>query len=283
MMAKIGKNKRRELLHAILKHLGLLIGSFFMVIPFLWMLSTSFKPEVEVLIWPPRLLPNDPTYLNFVELFRQAPFFRFFCNSMLVSTVSTIVILLTSLVGGFIFAKYRFPGKSFLFLLIILTAIVPFESYVIPLYTMMVKWKWINTYQGIIAPYLVMSFGIFLLRQHISSTISNELMDAARIDGCSELRILTRIVTPLCKSSGGALGIFAFTQAWIAFMWPLLMANEKELFNMEIGLTMFQFKFSTNYSLLMAGSIISVFPMIFIFVLLRRQIIESISLTGLKG
>lgn len=164
MMAKIGKNKRRELLHAILKHLGLLMGSFFMVIPFLWMLSTSFKPEVEVLIWPPRLLPNDPTYLNFVELFRQAPFFRFFCNSMLVSTVSTIVILLTSLVGGFIFAKYRFPGKNFLFLLIIVTAIVPFESYVIPLYTMMVKWKWINTYQGIIAPYLVMSFGIFLLR-----------------------------------------------------------------------------------------------------------------------
>ena len=108
-------------------------------------------------------------------------------------------------------------------------------------------------------------------------------MDAARIDGCSEFGILTRIVLPLCQSAGGALGIFAFTQAWIAFMWPLLLANQKEMFNMEIGLTMFQYRFSTNYSLLMAGSVISVIPMIIAFVTLRRQIIESISLTGLKG
>lgn len=282
-MAKQGKNRGWELLQIVFKHIGLLIGAFFMVIPFVWMFTTAFKPEVEVLIWPPQLLPKAPTYQNFIDLFKQAPFFRFFLNSMFISVVSTVVILLTSLVGGFVFGKYNFPGKNFLFFLLIVTAIVPFESYVIPLYAKMVKWKWINTYQGIIAPYLVMSFGIFLMRQHISSTISDELMDAARIDGCSEFRILTRIVVPLCKSSGGALGIFAFIQAWIAFMWPLLIANKKELFNMELGLTMFQYKFSTNYSLLMAGSVISVIPMIIIFVLLRRQIIESISLTGLKG
>jgi multiple sugar transport system permease protein len=282
-MSKMAKDHSLGLLQRVLKHLALIIGSIIMVIPFVWMFTTAFKPEVEVLIWPPKLLPEAPTYQNFIDLFRQAPFFRYFMNSVLISGVSTISILLISLVGGFIFSKYRFPGKDFLFTVLIVTAIVPFESYVIPLYTTMVKWGWINTYRGIIAPYLVMSFGIFLLRQHIGSTISDELMDAARIDGCSEFGILTRIVLPLSKSSGGALGIFAFTQAWIAFMWPLLLANKKEMFNMEIGLTMFQYRFSTNYSLLMAGSVISVVPMLIIFIVLRRQIIESISLTGLKG
>jgi multiple sugar transport system permease protein len=282
-MSKMTKDHSLGFLQRVLKHLALIIGSIIMVIPFVWMFTTAFKPEVEVLIWPPKLLPKAPTYQNFIDLFRQAPFFRYFMNSVLISGISTISILMISLVGGFIFSKYRFPGKNFLFTVLIVTAIVPFESYVIPLYTTMVKWGWINTYRGIIAPYLVMSFGIFLLRQHIGSTISDELMDAARIDGCSEFGILTRIVLPLSKSSGGALGIFAFTQAWIAFMWPLLLANKKEMFNMEIGLTMFQYRFSTNYSLLMAGSVISVVPMIIIFVVLRRQIIESISLTGLKG
>ena len=265
------------------KHLALMVGAFFMVIPFIWMFSTSFKPEVEVLVWPPKILPLHPTFLNFVDLFSQAPFLRFFINSVFISITSTVVILVTSIVGGFIFGKYQFPGRNLLFFIVLITAIVPFESYIIPLYTNMVQWHWINTYQGIIAPYLIMSFGIFLMRQHISSTISDELMDAARIDGCSEFRILTDIVLPLTKSSGGALGIFAFTQAWMAFMWPLLMANTKELFNLELGLTMFQFKFSTNYSLLMAGSVLSVLPMIIVFVFLRKQIIESIALTGLKS
>lgn len=276
-------SSRNHWLVSVIKHALLLFGAVFMVIPFVWMFSTSFKPEIEVLVWPPQIFPQNPTFRNFVELFAQAPFLRFFINSTIISITSTVVVLFTSIIGGFIFGKYTFPGRNLLFSLVLVTAIVPFESYIIPLYTTMVQWHWINTYQGIIAPYLVMSFGIFLMRQHISSTISDELMDAARIDGCSEFRILKDIVLPLTKSSGGALGIFAFTQAWMAFMWPLLMANTKEMFNMELGLTMFQFKFSTNYSLLMAGSVLSVLPMILIFVILRRQIIESISLTGIKS
>lgn len=281
-MAYLKRNKQKIALSSLIKHIALLAGAFFMVIPFIWMFSTSFKPEVEVLVWPPKLLPENPTVLNFIGLFKESPFLRFFMNSLFISTISTAVILITSIVGGFIFGKYKFPGKNFLFFLILVTAIVPFESYIIPLYATMVKLKWVNTYQGIIAPYLIMSFGIFLMRQHISSTIPDELMDAARIEGCSEFRILKDIVLPLSKSSVGALGIFAFTQAWIAFMWPLLMANTKELFNLELGLTMFQFRFSTNYGLLMAGSVISVLPMLIVFVLLRKQIIESIALTGLK-
>jgi len=281
-MAYLERNKQKIALLSLIKHIALLAGALVMVIPFIWMFSTSFKPEVEVLVWPPKLLPENPTVLNFIGLFKDSLFLRFFMNSLLISTVSTSVILITSIVGGFIFAKYKFPGKNFLFFLILVTAIVPFESYIVPLYATMVKYKWVNTYQGIIAPYLIMSFGIFLMRQHISSTISDELMDAARIEGCSEFRILKDIVLPLTRSSMGALGIFAFTQAWIAFMWPLLMANTRELFNLELGLTMFQFRFSTNYGLLMAGSVLSVLPMLIVFILLRKQIIESIALTGFK-
>ena len=281
-MAYLKRNKQKIVLSSLIKHIVLLVVAIIMVTPFIWMFSTSFKPEVEVLVWPPKLLPENPTILNFIGLFKESPFLRFFMNSLFISTISTAVILITSIVGGFIFGKYKFPGKNFLFFLILVTAIVPFESYIVPLYATMVKLKWVNTYQGIIAPYLIMSFGIFLMRQHISSTISDDLMDAARIEGCSEFRILKDIVLPLTKSSVGALGIFAFTQAWIAFMWPLLMANTKELFNLELGLTMFQFKFSTNYGLLMAGSVISVLPMLIVFVFLRKQIIESIASSGLK-
>ncbi len=129
------------------KHIALMFGAFFMLIPFIWMFSTAFKPEVEVLIWPPKLMPENPTYYNFVDLFKQAPFFRYFINSVLISVVSTVVTLLTSVISGFIFAKYNFPGKKWLFSIIIITAIVPFESYMIPFYTTMVDLKWINTYQ----------------------------------------------------------------------------------------------------------------------------------------
>lgn len=261
----------RHIVSRFLLHLFLMSSAIFMMIPFIWMLSTSFKPPTEVLSWPPNLIPQNPIISNYTGLFDEAPFLRYFLNSVFMSTVSTLAILVTSVVGGYVFAKFRFPGRDLLFMILLITAIVPLESYVIPLYAQMVRWGWINTYQGLVAPYLIMSFGIFLMRQHIMSTISDDLLDAARIDGCSEWRILRTIVVPLTKSAGGALGIFAFSQAWIAFMWPLLVANKRELFNMELGLTMFQFRFSTEYGYLMAGSVLSILPIITVFMFLEDR------------
>lgn len=268
---------------AATKHAALIIGSLVMVIPFLWMLSTSFKPPTEVLVWPPRLLPQAPTWTNYITVFKAVPLARFFLNSLIISSVSTLAVLATSLVAGYVFAKFHFPVRDLLFLLILVTAIVPFESYMVPFYLQMVQAKWLNTYQGMIAPYVLMSFGIFLMRQHIGSAIPDELIDAARIDGASEWGIFFRIVVPLSTSAIGALGIFAFIQAWAAFIWPLLIANQKTMFNMELGLTTFQFRFSVEYGPLMAGSVLNVLPMIMAFILLRRQIIESVALTGLRG
>jgi len=267
----------------LLAHGILLLGAVFMVLPMLWMLATSFKPATEIAVWPPKLLPAAPTLANFTGIFEAAPFARFFVNSMGISLVATASVAITSLLAGAVFAKYRFPGRGLLFGLVIATAIVPSESYMIPLYLQLNAIKWINTYQGIVLPYLIMSFGIFLMRQHASSAIPTDYLEAARIDGASEWWILVHVIAPLSTTALSAIGIFAFIQAWAAFIWPLLIANDQLLFNMEVGLTAFQFKFSSDYGRLMAGSVISVLPMLAIFLMLRRRIIESVALTGLKG
>src|SRR4051794_28113902 len=264
-------------------HAVLMLGAALMVLPMLWMLATSLKSSAEIAIWPPHLLPRQPTLANFVDIFQVAPFGRFFANSAGLSLVATVSVAVTSLLAGAVFAKYRFPGRGVLFGLIIATAIVPFESYMIPLYLQLNAIKWINTYQGIVLPYLFMSFGIFLMRQHVASAIPTDYLEAARIDGASEWWILRRIIAPLSTPALSAIGIFAFIQAWAAFIWPLLVANDQLLFNTEVGLTAFQFKFSSDYGKLMAGSVISTLPMLVIFLILRRRIIESVALTGLKG
>lgn len=266
-----------------LAHAILLLGGIFMVLPMLWMLATSFKPAPEIAVWPPILLPQAPTLANYSGVFETAPFGRFFANSVGMSLVATLSVAVTSLLAGTVFAKYRFPGRTALFGLIIATAIVPFESYMIPLYLQLNAIGWINTYQGIVLPTLFMSFGIFLMRQHVASAIPTDYLEAARIDGASEWWILIRVIAPLSVSAFSAIGIFAFIQAWAAFIWPLLIANDQSLFNMEVGLTAFQFKFSTDYGKLMAGSVISTLPMLIVFLILRRRIIESVALTGIKG
>ena len=279
----IGRYRRRRLAAAAVSHGILVMGSVIMVFPFLWMLATSLKPAAETLLWPPRLLPMHWQPQNYDTVLKAAPFVRYFLNSVVVSVGATVVVVATSLVAGFIFGKYAFPGKKFLFLLILASAMFPFETYMIPLYLTMKQLGWINTYQGIAAPYLIMSFGIFLMRQHIAHGIPDELLDAARVDGASELRIFLRVVVPLCSSAIGALGILAFIQAWAAFIWPLLMATHREMYIMELGLSTFQFRYTADYHLLSAAAVLNTVPMLIAFIILRRRIMESVALTGLKG
>jgi multiple sugar transport system permease protein len=260
----------------------LILGAATMILPFIWMLSTSFKPATEVISWPPRFIPVHPTFQNYRNAFQAAPFIRFFFNSALVSTISTVSILLTSSLSGYIFAKYKFPGKNILFISILATSMVPFQTYMISFYLLMKNFGWINTYQGLVAPLLVMSFGIFLMRQNISG-IPDELLDAARIDGCTEFSIYRRIIFPLSRPALAALAIFAFRNAWADFIWPLLITNDIQLYTMELGLGMFQNRYVVEYGSITAGSVISILPIITVFIIFRRQITEGITLTGLKG
>jgi multiple sugar transport system permease protein len=261
----------------------LLVGAILMVLPFVYMVGTSFKPAPEVISWPPTLVPKNPTWENYQTLASKAPFARFFLNSLIVSIISTLGILFTSTLAGYIFSKYRFPGRDLLFTIVLATAMVPFETYLIPLYLIAKDLKMINSYQGLVAPYLIMSFGIFLMRQNIGSAIPDELLDAGRIDGCSEWHLFRQIVVPLSTSAIGALGIFAFMQTWMAFIWPLILATDRSMYTMEVGLAMFQQRFTIEYGGITAGSTISILPVLIVFLLLRRNIIEGVTLTGLKG
>jgi multiple sugar transport system permease protein len=282
MAGSMSYTRWRRLGVPALSHGILLAGSLVMLFPFVWMLTTSFKPPAETVLWPPRLLPMHWMPSNYAAVLEAAPFVRYFANSVIVSVAATAMVIATSLLAGFIFGKYSFPGKRLLFLVILASAMFPFETYMIPLYLTMKTFGWINTYQGIAAPYLIMSFGIFLMRQHIAHGIPDELLDAARVDGASELKIFLRVIVPLSSSAIGALGILAFIQAWAAFIWPLLMATRREMYIMELGLSTFQFRYTADYHLLCAAAVLNTVPMLIAFIILRRRIMESVALTGLK-
>jgi len=275
--------KAASAISRIVKYSILGIGAAVMVLPFLWMLSTSLKLPSEVLSWPPEFIPKHFTLENFSTVFATAPFVRFFLNSVAMASVSTIFILLTSSLAGYVFAKFDFPGKNFLFILILATAMVPFETYMVPLYLSMVKLKAVNTFFGLVAPYLVMSYGIFFMRQNVLASIPDEIIDASRIDGASELTIFLRVIFPMLKGTSGALSIFAFMQTWAAFIWPLIITSSRDLWTMELGLGMFQYRFTVDLGPINAGSMLSILPVLTVFLVMRRHIVKGITLTGLKG
>lgn len=274
-------NDRRSV--RITRYILLTLGAVIMVIPFIWMFLTAFKTTAELNQWPPTILPQTWRFENFADVFRTAPFTKYFLNSCIMATISTIAILYTSTMAGYIFAKYRFFGKTAIFGVILATAIVPFEVYMIPVFMQLRELELADTMGGLVAPYLVMSFGIFFMRQNISALVPDELIEAARADGASEFRIFFQIVLPMLGSSLAGLGIFAFLEAWNAYVWPLIVVNSGALFTMELGLSQFQSAFTLNIPLVTAGSLISILPILIVYIILRRQILDSFATTGLKG
>ncbi len=262
--------------------LALIIGGIAMIFPIFWLFSTSLRPAPELLLVPPRLLPIEWTLENYRKVFATAPMLQYLWNSLVFAVVSTTFILLTSTVAGYIFAKFRFPGRGLLFLLVLATAIVPFEIYMVPLFLQMNALKLVNTPLGLFLPFLVLSYGIFFMRQNTITSVPDELLDAARIDGMSETGIMIRLVPRLLAPAVAALAILAFIQAWTAFIWPLLILNKPSLFPMELGLSQFA-NTRVDFGLTSAAAVIAMLPTLIAFLLLRRRIVEGITLTGLKG
>ncbi len=267
----------------ITRYMLLTLGALIMVIPFLWMFLTAFKTTAEINQWPPTFLPQTWRFENFIDVFRTAPFAKYFLNSCVMSIISTFAILYTSTMAGYIFAKHRFYGRTAIFGVVLATAIVPFEVYMIPVFMQLRELSLTNTMAGLIAPYLVMSFGIFFMRQNVSALVPDEIIEAARADGASEFRIFFQIVVPMLGSSLAALGIFAFLEAWNAYVWPLIVVNSDSLFTMELGLSQFQSAYTLNIPLITAGSLISILPILIVYIVMRRQILDSFSTTGMKG
>ena len=274
---------KKRLLSCLLKTALIITFSIIVLVPFFFMLGAAFKPGSEINAYPPTIIPKDFTIVNFHTLLETAPFIRFFFNSLTVAVFSAIGVVFTSTISGFVFAKYRFWLNSVLFALVFSTSIIPFEVYMVPLYTQMVGWNLNNTMTCLILPYLVMSFGVFFMRQLIAQQIPDDLLDAARIDGASEFRIFFQILFPLLQSGVAALAILAFVEGWNAFVWPLITVSNNRLFTMELGLALFQTTFNVDLGAVGAGSLCSAAPILIVFFIFRRQIMDSIAMTGMKS
>jgi multiple sugar transport system permease protein len=259
----------------------LTIGGVAMVFPIFWLFSTSLRPAPELLLVPPRLLPIHWTLDNYTKALAQAPMLTYLWNSLVFAVVSTVFILLTSTVAGYVFAKFQFPGRTLLFLLVLATAIVPFEIYMVPLFLQMNALKLVNTPIGLFLPFLVLSYGIFFMRQNTITSVPDELLDAARIDGMGEFGIMLRLVPRLLAPAIAALAILAFIQAWTAFIWPLLILNKPTLFPMELGLSQLA-NTRVDFGLTSAAAVIAMLPTMIAFLILRRRIVEGVTLTGLR-
>ena len=262
-------------------YLFLGVTSFFMVVPFVWVFLTSFKLSSEIVTETPKLFPTAWTLENYLKLPKVAPFLRFFLNSIIVSGVSTIFIALGSAACGYVFAKYRFRGRDFLFSLVISTILIPLQTYIVPLYLLTWKLGWINSYQGLIFPLIIMSSGIFFLRQNIMS-IPDELIDASRVDGASEWRVFLSIILPLSLSPIAAISIVNWVYTWSLFIWPLIVANSTDMFTMELGLMYFQREYAVDYGGVMAACVITLLPVLGVFLAFRTRIIEGVAFTGMK-
>jgi alpha-1,4-digalacturonate transport system permease protein len=263
----------------------LLMGvvSVLMLFPFLWMISTALRPQGHQADLS--LIPRP--YLAFENFARawtypHTLFNQYAINSLVIAVVSTVLAVALNALAGFAFAKYRFPGRTALFYLVLATLMVPFQITMIPTYVTVAKLGLINNYWGVILPGTASAFGIFLVRQFMQS-IPDELLDAARIDGSSEIGIFVRIIVPLSKTVLAVLGILTFLYRWNDYLLPLLVLNRQQMFTLPIGITNFIGEYQAEWSLVMAASLISIVPTVGLFLFFQRYFVSGIAMTGMKG
>ena len=257
-------------------------GLFLVVVPFLWMLVSSFKPEQEVRAVPPTWWPETVTLENYRVLFDKLDFPTYFLNSAIVAIAVTLGNLLFCSMLGYALAKLSFPGKKALFTIVLGTLMVPGVVTFVPLFVLTTKMGLSNSLIGMILPFLAAPFGVFLMRQYISA-LPDELIQAARIDGAGELRIFASVILPLCGPALATLGILTFLGSWNNFLWPLVVAQTEDKYTLPVALALYAVgQNATQYGLLLAGSVVVVIPVLALFLLLQRHIMQGIAMTGIK-
>jgi multiple sugar transport system permease protein len=256
--------------------------SVVMLFPFFWMLMSSFKDATQ--IFQMRLFPSKPTLANYAYIFlsKNSRFPQWFFNSGIVAICTTASVLLFDSLIGYTLTKFRFPGKKLIFLLIISTLMIPTEMLVIPWYALARALKWANSYWGIMVPGMISAFGVFLMRQFMG-TIPDDLIDAARVDGRSELGIFFAVVLPLVTPALATLAIFNFIGNWNAFLWPLIAVSKPRMFTLPVGLANFSGEAGSDWHYIMTGATVAMLPLVLVFLLFQKQIVRGIAMTGLKG
>ncbi len=251
------------------------------LLPFYWMLSSSLRTMETMFSLPIDWIPWPPNWRSYALAWNAQDFGRYFLNSGFVAIAITLANLVLCSLAGYSLTKFRYRGRGVMFLVILSTMMLPLEVTMVPLFLIVKKLDWANTYQGLIVPFLVDGFGVFLMRQYIMS-IPTDLIDSARIDGASELRIFSMIVMPLCKPALVALAVFTFREAWDMYIWPLIIITKDSLRTLPLGISLFMSSYGTSWDQLMAIAVLGTLPMILLFFFLQRAFIQGIAATGLR-
>ena len=276
------ESRARRLTGLGISHLLLVLLTLVCIFPFLWMLDTALKPNSEVFAFPPRLAGSSVNWSDFAGAWNYVPFGQFMVNGALVAGIGSLIVLATSSLSGYAFARIRFPGRETLFVAYLGTLVVPQEVVVVPMFLLMKYFGWVNSYQALILPWAFTAFGTFLMRQFFRS-IPAEVEEAAVIDGASRLRILWAIMVPLARPALGVLAVFTFINYWNSFLWPLIIVNTQDTATVPLGLSMFHGQYGTQWNYMMAASAISMLPSTLLVVFLQRYLVQGIALTGLTG
>jgi multiple sugar transport system permease protein len=270
------------LARTILSRTILYVAALLTLAPFIWMVLTSFKGLDEILVYPPTWLPESFSFDNYVTAFQAAPFGRFYANSLIVATTVTLGQLFTCSLAAYAFARMQFKGRDVLFYIFLGTMMVPAHVTMIPGFMILHWLGWIDSYAALIVPGLASAFGTFLLRQFFL-TIPKELEDAAFIDGCSRFGVLFRIILPLARPALATLAIFTFMAVFNEFIWALIVVNSEDMYTVQLGLSIFRDRYSTEWGNLMAGSVVATIPILIVFFFAQKYFIQGITLSGLKA
>lgn len=263
------------------RYLVLCAGGLLMIVPFLWMISTSLKAPGAVLTSPPQILPRQPTLESYRRVAETVPIARMLMNSVIVTAVAVVGQLVTSALSAYAFARMRWRGRDALFLLYLATLMVPSQVTITPLFILMQRIGWVDTYQGLIAPSLVSAFGTFLLRQAMLG-VPREYEEAAFLDGGNHWTVFRHVALPQVQTSLATLTVFAVMGTWNSFLWPLFITRDERLMTLPVGLAMLHGRYTTEWSMVMAGAVITVLPIILVYLLAQRAFVRGVALSGLK-
>lgn len=266
----------------LLLHILLILGSLLMLLPFVWMISTSLKEAREVFTFPPQWIPDTLNWSNYTDALTAMPFGRFYINSFVVAVSTTLLTILTSSLAAFAFARLRFRGRDTLFLIYLTTLMIPFTVLLIPNFILVRYLGWYDSYAALIFPPAFSAFATFLLRQNFRG-IPMELDNAARIDGASSFRIWWQIIMPNSGAAIAALSIFIFLGNWNEFLWPLVVTNSENMRTIPVGLNSFQGQYGVRWELLMAAAVVAMLPVLIVYMFAQKWFIRGITITGMGG
>lgn len=265
----------------IIVHVLLIIGALFMVVPFIWMVLTAFKTLPESLQVPPKIFPKSYNIDNYKKVVRLLPFFKFYFNTAMVIIIRVIVSTFFAAMAAYGFSRIKFPGRDILFMFVLIQMMVPGQIFLIPQFLIVQKLGLLNSISGLVFPGIVTAFGTFLLRQFFIG-LPDELEEAAIIDGANRWQIFTKVMLPLAKSGMISLSIFTALFAWKELMWPLIVNSDLEKMPLSAGLSQLLMQYGSDYTMLMAGSVLAVIPMVVIFIIFQKQFISGVALSGGK-